>query len=164
MDVKNIDGGTLSAMTAKKGKKEELEGLDFQRLLQEAQSNQKPAEAGTSPEGSVGGTEFFTNSILPIPSVNSVPGLPETSTLQSQGALATEKTLDLLEQYQRAMADPKVSLKEIDPLAQSLSQEIKGLTQWTPQLSPSDPLQKIIAEVGIVSSVEVEKFNRGDYI
>jgi len=78
--------------------------------------------------------------------------------------LATEKTLDLLEQYQKAMADPKVSLKEINPLAQALSQEIKGLNQWAQKLSSSDPLQKIIAEVGIVSSVEVEKFNRGDYI
>ena len=161
MDVKKIDGGALSAMAGKKGKKEELEGLDFQKLLQEAQSNRKPGETGTSPEGSVGRTEFFANSVLPV---NFVPGLPETSTLRSQGALATEKTLDLLEQYQTAMADPKISLKEISPLAQSLSQEIKGLTQWAPQLSPSDPLQKIIAEVGIVSSVEVEKFNRGDYI
>ncbi len=164
MDVKKIDGATLSAMAGKKGKKEELEGLDFQKLLQAAQSNRKPAEAGTSTEGSVGRTEFFANSVLPIPSVNFVPGLPEFSTLRSQGALATEKALDLLEQYQRAMADPKVSLKEINPLAQSLSQEIKGLTQWAEKLPSSDPLQKIIAEVGILSSVEVEKFNRGDYI
>ena len=164
MDVKKIDGGALSAMAGKKGKKEELEGLDFQKLLQEAQSNRKPGEAGTSPEGSVGKAEFFAISALPIPSVNFVPGLPETSTLRSRGALATEKTLDLLEQYQRAIADPKVSLKEISPLAHSLSQGIKGLTKWAEKLSSSDPLQKIIAEVGIVSSVEVEKFNRGDYI
>ena len=164
MDVKNIDGGTLSAMTGGKGKKEGVEGLDFQKLLQKAQSNNGPAEAPTSTEGSVGGIEFLANSVLPVSSVNSVPGLPETSTLQSQGALATEKTLDLLEQYQRAMADPKVSLKEIDPLAQSLSQEITGLSQWATKLSSSDPLQKIMTEVGIVSSVQVEKFNRGDYI
>jgi hypothetical protein len=164
MDVKKIDGGALSAMAGKKGKEEELEGLDFQKLLQEAQANRKPGEARNSPEGSVGKTEFFANSVLPFPSVNFVPGLPEISSLRSQGALATEKTLDLLEQYQRAIADPKVSLKEISPLAQSLSQEIKGLTQWAQKLSSSDPLQKIIAEVGIVSSVEVEKFNRGDHI
>ena len=164
MDVKKIDGGALSAMAGKKGKKEEPEGLDFQKFLQEAQSNRKPGEAGTSSESSVGKTELFADSVLSIPSVNFVPGLPETSTLRSQGALATEKTLDLLEQYQRAMADPKVSLKEISPLAQSLSEEIKGLAQWVPKLSSSDPLQKIISEIGIVSSVELEKFNRGDYI
>ena len=51
MDVKKIDGGALSAIAGKKGKKEELEGLDFQKLLQEAQSNRKPGKAGTSPEG-----------------------------------------------------------------------------------------------------------------
>jgi hypothetical protein len=164
MDVKKVDGETLSSMAGKKGKKEELEGLDFQKLLREAQSNREPAETGNSPKTSVGGAEFFANSVLSIASVNFVPGLSETSTLRSQGASATEKTLDLLDQYQRAMADPKVSLKEISPLVQSLSQEIKGLTQWAEKLSSSDPLQKIIAEVGILSSVEVEKFNRGDYI
>ncbi len=164
MDVKKVDGGTLSGLAGKKGKKEELEGLDFQRLLQEAQSNRKLDEAGIAPKASVAGTEVFDNSVLSIPSMNFVPRLLETSTLRSRGASATEKTLDLLEQYQKAMADPKVSLKEISPLVQSLSDETKSLTQWAEKLSSSDPLQKIIVEVGILSSVEVEKFNRGDYV
>ena len=164
MDVKKVDGGILSAMAGKKGKKEELEGLDFQKLLQEAQSNGKLDEAGSAPKASVGGTEFLDHSVISIPPVNLAPELLETSALRSQGASAAEKTLDLLDQYQKAIADPKVSLKEISPLVQSLSEEIKGLTQWTEKLPSSDPLQKITAEVGILSSVEVEKFNRGDYI
>ena len=164
MDVKKVDVGTLSGLVGKKGKKEELEGLDFQRLLQEAQSNRKLDEAGLAPKSPVAGVEFFDNPVLSIPSVNFVPGLLDASTLRSRGASATEKTLDLLDQYQKAMADPKVSLKEISPLVQSLSDETKSLTQWADKLSSSDPLQKIIVEVGILSSVEVEKFNRGDYI
>ena len=164
MDVKKIDDGTWSVMAGKKGKKEEVEGLDFQRLLQEAQSNRELPKAGNSPKVSVGGAEFLDNSVLAVPSMNFVPGLPETSILRSQGASATEKTLDLLDQYQKAMADPEVSLKEISPLVQSLSQEIRGLTQWAERLPSSDPLQRIISEVGILSSVEVEKFNRGEYI
>jgi len=164
MDVKKVDAGTLSAMTGKKGKKEELEGLDFQKLLQEAQSNQNMDEAGSTPKTSVGGTELLDHSVISIPSINFAPELLESSALRSRGASAAEKTLDLLDQYQKAMADPKVSLKEINPLVQSLSEEIKGLTQWAEKLPSSDPLQKITAEVGILSSVEVEKFNRGDYV
>ena len=164
MDVKKIDDGTLSMMAGKKGKKEEVEGLDFHKLLQEAQSNRTPAKAENTAQVSVGGAEFLDNSVFALPSKNFAPGLPEASILRSRGASATEKTLDLLDQYQNAMADPKVSLKEISPLVRSLSQEIRGLTQWAEKLSSSDPLQKIIAEVGILSSVEVEKFNRGEYI
>ena len=28
----------------------------------------------------------------------------------------------------------------------------------------SDPLQKIVTDLGIVSTVEIEKFNRGEYV
>ncbi len=164
MDVKEIDSGTLSAMAGKKGKREELDGPDFQKLLQEAQSNWKPGQAGNSPEGSVGRDEFWVNSLSPIPSVELRPGLQETSILRSQGTQATERALDLLEQYQKAMADPQVSLKQVNPLIQALSQEVKGFAQWAENLPSSDPLREILTEIGALSSVEIERFNRGDYI
>lgn len=164
MDVKEIKGATLSGMAGIKGKKEELQGLEFQKLLQEAQSNGKQAEGTTSPEAPVGKPEFFPDPVLSIPSVNLAPQAAEPSALRSQGIGATEKTLELLEQYQRALADPKISLKEVNPLVQSLSREMKDLAGWAEKLSSSDPLQKILTDLGILASVEVEKFNRGDYI
>jgi hypothetical protein len=85
-------------------------------------------------------------------------------TPQSQGVQATEKTLDLLERYQEALSDPQVSLKKVYPLVQSLRQEVQEINRWTDHLPPSDPLRKIMGEIGVLSSVEVEKFNRGDYV
>ncbi len=164
MDVKEIKSATLSGMAGIKGKKEELQGLEFQRLLQEAQSNGKQAEGTISPEALVGKAEFFPDPVLSIPSVNLAPNATKSSAFRSQGIGATERILELLEQYQRAMADPKISLKEINPLVQSLSREVQDLAERAGKLSPSDPLQTILTDVGILASVEIEKFNRGDYI
>ena len=162
--VHDVLGATLSGMAGIKGKTEELQGLEFQKLLQEAQSNRKQSEGTTSPEAPVGKPEFFPDPVLSIPSVNLATHAAEPSALRSQGIGATEKTLELLEQYQRALADPKISLKEANPLVQSLSREMKDLAGWAGKLSSSDPLQKILTDLGILASVEVEKFNRGDYI
>jgi len=38
------------------------------------------------------------------------------------------------------------------------------LDRWSDQLPPSDPLRKMMGEIGILSNVEIEKFNRGDYV
>ena len=164
MDVKEVKGTNLAALAGKKGKKEGLEGLDFQKLLQEAQSNRTQTEGTTSPMASSGNPQVFTDSVLSLPSLNLVPGLVEPSGLRAQGIEATEKALDLLQKYQKVMADPAISLKEVNPLIQSLSGELKDLAGWAEKLPASDPLQKIMTDLEIVSSVEVEKFNRGDYI
>jgi hypothetical protein len=84
--------------------------------------------------------------------------------IRLQGIQSTEKTLDILEQYQKAMANPNLSLKNIYPLIQSLSQELQGLNVLSAKLPPSDPLQSILTHTGIVSAVEIEKFHRGEYI
>ena len=88
----------------------------------------------------------------------------EPGQVRSRGIQSAEKTLDLLDQYQKAMANPDQSLKNIHPLIQSLSQELQGLNILSEKLSPSDPLQSILTNTGIVSAVEIEKFYRGEYI
>ena len=84
--------------------------------------------------------------------------------LRAQGVSAAEKTLDLLGQYQQALADPAQSLKQINPLVESLSQKVEHLQKLTQQFADGDPLHKIIREVGVVSAAEIAKFNRGDYV
>ena len=160
MDVREIKGGVLTSAATKKGKNEDLNGLDFQKMLQEAQWNTQ--EAGQSaPAGAPGVAEIPGEGVLPV---NLLEGAKESSPLRVQGVEATERTLNLLEEYRRAIENPQVSLREIHPLVQSLAEETWGLNQWVEKLSPSDPLKKIMTEVGVLSSVEVGKFNRGDYV
>ncbi len=160
MDVKEIKGGTLASVATKKGKNEDLNGFDFQKMLQEAQSNTQEAGQAAS-AGAAGVAEIPGESVLPV---NLLDGVKESFPLRSQGVEATEKTLNLLEEYQRAIDNPRVTLREIHPLVQSLAEETRGLNQSVEKLSPSDPLKKIMTEVGILSSIEVGKFNRGDYV
>jgi hypothetical protein len=161
MDVKEIGGEMAPLAFGKKGKREELEGADFQKALQEARSNLQGSPSSPVTTGSVGGAEWLepvTFPLLPANSATATPSLP------SQGVEVTERTLDLLERYQEALSDPRVSLKEVYSLVQSLRQEVQELNRSSDQLPPSDPLRKIMGEIGILSNVEIEKFNRGDYV
>jgi len=159
MDVREILGGALSEAAGKKEKKE-LNRFDFQKILQEAQSNLKEAN-GAAPGGAAGGPEILPEGVL---AVNWPEVIKDSSPARLQGIRAAEKALDLLEQYQRAMENPRTTLREIHPLVQSLAEEMKSLDQWVEKMPPSDPLRGILTEAGILSSVEIEKFNRGDYI
>jgi hypothetical protein len=47
---------------------------------------------------------------------------------------------------------------------QALSEKVTDLQGLARTLAPADPLKKIIQEVGTLSAVEVEKFNRGEYV
>ena len=84
--------------------------------------------------------------------------------MRSQGVKVAESTLGILEEYQKAIGDPQKTPRQIDPLVQSLSEEVKSLKMLAEKVPPSDPLQKIMTDLGIVSTVEIEKFNRGEYV
>ena len=72
--------------------------------------------------------------------------------------------LKVLEEYQKALADPEVSLKNLYPMIQSLSSKVEGVGRDAEKLPANDPLQRIFSEMGILAAVEVEKFNRGEYV
>jgi hypothetical protein len=160
MDVKEIQGGALSAVAGNKGKRDEGSGFSFQKILQEAQSNLQETKAD-APRGPAGGAEIPPEGVLPV---NLLKEIEDPFPFRLQGTRAAEKALDLLEQYQKAMENPRNTLREIHPLVQSLAEEVKGLVPWVEKMSPSDPLRGILTEAGILSSVEIEKFNRGDYL
>jgi hypothetical protein len=137
---------------------EKSAGLDFAELLKQANPDPKSVSQTVSPLPSQG-------EVQPVSSLPFIMSkLEEINQVRLQGIEATENTLSLLEQYQEAMADPDVSLKKVDPLVESLSKEVNSLNVLSERLSPADPLQKILTEVGIVSTVEIERFRRGDYL
>ncbi len=162
MDVKEIQAAALSGLAGKKIKQEQPEGIDFQKVLQQAQSGQKPAGAeGFDPFP--GGPEIHAWPELSISSMPSLSGSRGGSSVQAEGTLASERTLALLDRYRAAMADSNHPLQEIRPVVQSLSAELIELNERAGRLSPSDPLLKIMNAIGVLSTVEIEKFNRGDY-
>jgi hypothetical protein len=158
MDIKKIMDVSPSVSPLNRRGDEKPAGLTFEELLKQANPNQKSISQTTSPLPSHGEVEAVSS----LPFIMSKLG--EVTQARLQGIEAAEGALSLLEQYQEAMADPDVSLKKVDPVVQFLSKEVNGLNLLSERLSPSDPLQKILTEVGIVSTVEIEKFRRGEYI
>ena len=137
-----------------------MKGEDFQKLLGEAA--QKLGETGrsvsvsASPQISEPGALSALSPLLPFPQ-----GIEQ---VRSESMHATTVLLDALEQYQNALSDPQTPLKGIEGTLHSLARGVKELNLLSDRLPSSDPLQKIMTEVGIISAVEIERFNRGDYV
>ena len=75
-----------------------------------------------------------------------------------------EQLLDILGEYQRKLADPVFTLRDISPLVQQLETCNIGLVPEIDALADGDELKDILNEVIIASTVEVVRFNRGDYV
>jgi hypothetical protein len=160
MDIKKI--GFSPSLPSVGQNQETKKGSDFQRILQKANQSVDALKVNPSIMNAPP-----IQPLAPSFEIGPVKGIMEVQPaeqLRTQGVSAAEKTLDLLGKYQQALADPAQSLKQINPLVESLSRKVDHLEKLTQQFSPGDPLQKIIQQVGVVSAAEIAKFNRGDYI
>ena len=75
-----------------------------------------------------------------------------------------ENVLDLLDDYRSKLADPNITLKDIHPLISAIEHENKFLKPLLNSLSEGDELKPILNQALVTTSVEVIKFNKGDYI
>lgn len=72
--------------------------------------------------------------------------------------------LDMMEEYAGKLNRPEIVLREISPLIEQIENESQDLKLLCDYLPPNDEIKALIEEVLIRSSVEVIKFNRGDYL
>lgn len=166
MGIRQIDG-SQSVLPPQKKIKEETGQEDFQKILQKAHSNLQESPPASVPSTVSRPEEVSSHLLTAISSLNPATEGAEKFNLLSarmEGAKAAEEILDQLERYCQAMETPGLSLKEIDPLLKGMAEKIDLLAQWSEKLTPTDPLQKILSEASILSRVEIEKFNRGDYV
>ena len=75
-----------------------------------------------------------------------------------------EGFLDTLETYQQQLADAGVNLKELSPLVDRIRAQGEQLSSYLEGLRPEDGMQDILSQMLITSSLEVIRFNRGDYV
>ena len=75
-----------------------------------------------------------------------------------------EEFLSIMESYQRQMADPKTTLKDVYPVVQQMEKKAAELIPTLESLPAEDKLKDILNRAVVASTVEVIKFNRGDYI
>lgn len=75
-----------------------------------------------------------------------------------------ENLIGLLDQYRSKLADPGITLKNIDPIIMKIDQETENLTPILDSLPEDEDLKNIINQTLVTASLEVSKFYRGDYI
>ena len=105
--------------------------------------------------------------------VQSSTGIAPVLPVQLQGLAAIDKktivegienVLDLLDDYRSKLADPNITLKDIHPLISAIEHENKFLKPLLNSLSEGDELKPILNQTLVTTSLEVIKFNKGDYI
>jgi len=147
-----------------------------QEILKSAYNNDKtirhdkPAgnEFGTMLKDAIDNEPSRTNSenMKPL-MINSIPNIQLNPLFAVQDNPIIEKTenfLDLLEEYKNKLLDPQTTLRDIHPLVQRMESEKETLTPVLNSLPPGDGLKNILNDALITSSLEVIKFNRGDYV
>ena len=162
MKIGELGKPSMFPRTEKAGKEEIPQGVEFQKILQEARARTQGCNE-TAPQ-----KEASSAGPVQDPLAVNVPyfeAIREADpSLKKEGVQTLEKAMLVLDQYQNSLADARVSLKEIFPLIQSMQEGTKGLSEMAGKFSVNDPLRGLLAETGILVAVEVEKYNRGDYL
>lgn len=102
-----------------------------------------------------------TPAVNKITEVELNPFLGEKRMVIIKGA---ERLLDTLNNYQQKLADPEFTLKDISPFIDEMKEENKNMVSAFNSLPDRDQLKEILNQVLITSSIEIIKFNRGDYV
>ena len=74
------------------------------------------------------------------------------------------RLVDRLENYRLKLADPQASLKSIQPLIDDIAASSEKLAPKLEHLDEGDPLKDILNRSIVTASVEMMRFNRGDYL
>jgi hypothetical protein len=89
---------------------------------------------------------------------------PVGPTPADSAAARLEGFLDLMDEYRSKLADPRVSLKGLDPLVRSLEQGRDALAPLAGSLPEGDGLKEILNRTLVTTEVEIMRFRRGDYL
>jgi len=83
---------------------------------------------------------------------------------KAQNVERVEQFLNVLENYHLKLGDPDSTLKEFHPLVADMESETARILPLLDSISEGDELKNILNRAVITATVEVIKFNRGDYL
>jgi len=106
----------------------------------------------------------FESSRIPMPTISGIQ-LNTLSAVDKTPIIdRVEKLVDTLDAYQRKLGDPQCTLRDISPLIKAMETENKNLESISSSLPDGHGIKDILNQALVTSSMEVIKFNRGDYI
>ena len=92
-----------------------------------------------------------------------IPTDQVSAALRIDSLSMSEATIDTLDSFGSALADPRFSSLDLEPFAAALEDDTKALINLKQQLPGGDPLAALLDRVATVSYLEAAKFRRGDY-
>ncbi|MGD8290231.1 MAG: hypothetical protein PVF37_00910 [Desulfobacterales bacterium] len=134
-----------------KVKDQQKVGKEFDSILKEAVEN-------TLSETVTAKQTVFVNPVRGLQPASS-PELNQSVTYRN-----IEEMLNLLERYRDKLADPQVTLKQIDPYIMELNRGMETLAPLLDKLPAGNGLRNILNQTMVTMSLEISKFHRGDYI
>lgn len=160
-DGKNIE----QAIRPEPQNKIDRKNGDFGKALSEAQKRiEGSAEKNTLSPDEIQKLNRALQNAFTIPKLEA-SGFSELLSQGNSGNIKkVEKFMDLLESYTRALSDPKKNLREIAVLVKSLESEKEKLIALGENLPEGDILKHLVDQTVILSTIEVLRFNRGDYL
>jgi len=105
-----------------------------------------------------------TASPPPMQSISKTDFLLTDDRDKHQNAEHVERFLDTLETYQKQLSEPSASLKDLDMLVSQMEAGVNTVMPILDSLPDGNALKDIINRAAVTSTVEVIKFNRGDYL
>ncbi len=77
----------------------------------------------------------------------------------------SNRVLDLLDEYAQELRNPKKSLKEIDPLAQTIQKEVSLVEAKAADLAYAEnEIGDLVQDVTVTANVALLKYQRGDFV
>ena len=110
------------------------------------------------------GQAASANALPPLQSLSSLSIAIPSGVDRMQTVKNIDSLLNIMEAYERKMAQPQASLKDAYPFVQQMEKKTAELIPALESLPEEDTLKDILNRTLVASTVEIIKFNRGDYI
>ena len=144
---------------------------EISRIANDQKTNKVAKTTGNKFEGILQQTinkssssEDQTMTLPPVQNISNIKFNRISDIDRTQNIERVEKFLDVLENYQKKLEDPSVNLKEMYPLVTHMESEAENMLALLNSLPDEDGMKDILNRALVTSTVEVIKFNKGDYI
>lgn len=151
MKIYGNDEIPKNGYSSKPPKNEQTTDAEFKNILKESveKSTEKPSEIEPA------------TLLDPISAIRFNPLSPQDKNITVE---RVENLLNLLENYRQQLKNPNVTLRTIEPLMNTIADEKDQLSAKLDSIPNEDGLKDLLNQTLIAASLEVIKFNRGDYI
>lgn len=151
MKIYGNDEILKNAYPEKTPKNEQATDADFKNILKESVENSTKNPPEIQP----------TTLLDPVSAIRFNPLSTQDKNITVE---RVENLLNLLENYRQQLENPNVTLRTLEPVMNTIAKEKDQLSAVLGSMPNEDRLKDILNQTLITASLEVIKFNRGDYI